>query len=135
MIVWKKTYKDLKKDNKHLKQQNESLSKQVTELTTSVIHLETRTKETEMKNEQIEVQSRRENLKFYGIEDDRNETWEESERKVRQYLSDELQIDETNIQIERAHRIASKSTPRAIITKFSYFKDKDQILKNLPTET
>ncbi|MCG8044708.1 MAG: hypothetical protein N0E48_03320 [Candidatus Thiodiazotropha endolucinida] len=124
-----KKVKELKKDNRQLQQQNQNLSKQVTELTTTVIGLETRVKETEMKNERIEAQSRRENLKFYGVDDDSNETWDQSEQKIRTYLRDGLEIDDVNIKIERAHRLPSKSSPRPIIVKFSHFKDKDQVLK------
>ena len=84
-------------------------------------------RDNQVKNETLEAQSRRDNLKFYNIEDDRNETWEQSEEKVVKYLSDELNID--GCHIERAHRLPSKSTPRPIIAKFSFFKDKDKILK------
>ena len=125
-----KKVQELKKDNKHLKQQNESLSQQVTELTTTVINLETRMNEAEKRNEQLEAQSRRENLKFYGFTDDKDETWEQSEDKVRTYLSNELHIDEQRMQIERAHRLNSKTSPRPIIVKFSHFKDKELVLKN-----
>ncbi|MEW8107368.1 MAG: hypothetical protein AB2801_20365, partial [Candidatus Thiodiazotropha endolucinida] len=124
-----RTVKDLKKDNQHLKQQNERLSKQVYELSNSVTKLEARAKESEKKNEQLEAQSRRDNLKFYGIEEDPKETWEQTETKLRTYLSDELQIDESSIKIERAHRLSSKASPRPIIAKFSFFKDKESILK------
>lgn len=124
-----RTVKDLKKDNQHLKQQNERLSKQVYELSNSVTKLEARAKESEKKNEQLETQSRRDNLKFYGIEEDPKETWEQTETKLRTYLSDELQIDESSIKIERAHRLSSKASPRPIIAKFSFFKDKESILK------
>ena len=124
-----KKVKVLKLDNKQLKQQNENLSKQVTDLTTTVISLETRIQDTEKKNEQQEAQSRRENLKFHGIGEDVNETWDQSETKIGNYLSDELGIDDTNIKIERAHRLPSKSKPSPVIVKFSHFKDKDHVLK------
>ena len=76
-----KKVQEIKKDNKYLKQQNASLSQQVRELTTTVINLETRMNETEKRNEQLEAQSRRENLKFYGLTDDKAETWEQSGEK------------------------------------------------------
>ena len=121
--------KELRNDNKQLKQQNENLSKQVNELTTTVVCLENRVNETEKKNKQLEVQSRRENLKFYCIEEDADETWEQLETKIRNYLTDELNVEEQNDEIERAHRLPSKSSPHPIIVKFSYFKDKDPILR------
>ena len=131
-----KKVQELKKDNKQLKQQNIKLSKQVTELTTSVINLETRLNETEKKNEHLEAQHRRD--KFFGITpDDQKETWEESENKVRYYLSNELMIDDRDIKFERAHRLpskSSKSSPRPIIVKFSHFKDRETVLKKYRKE-
>ncbi|MEW8547208.1 MAG: hypothetical protein AB2693_27170 [Candidatus Thiodiazotropha sp.] len=124
-----KKVQELKKDNRCLKQQNASLSQQVTELTTTVVNLESRMNETEKRNEQLKAYSRRENLKFFGLIDDKTETWDQSENKVRAYLSNELQIEESNIKIERAHRLSSKSSPRPVIVKFSHFKDKELVLK------
>ena len=124
-----KKVKDLRKDNKVLKKQNSRMMDQVTELTSTVENLETRVKEAERKNENLEAQSRRDNLKFYGIEDDRKETWEQTELKTRNYLSTQLETDDSNIKIERAHRLPSKHTPRPVIVKFSHFKDKERVLK------
>ena len=124
-----KKVKNLRNDNKVLKKQNTKLVDQVSELTSTVVNLETRVKEAEKKNENLEAQSRRENLKFYGIEDDRRETWEQTELKTRNYLTTQLDIDESNIQIERAHRLPSRSNPRPVIVKFSHFKDKERVLK------
>ena len=104
----------------------------MSELTSTVVNLETRVKEAEKKNENLEAQSRRENLKFYGIEDDRRETWEQTELKTRNYLTTQLDIDESNIQVERAHRLPSRSNPRPVIVKFSHFKDKERVLKAYP---
>ena len=124
-----KKVKELKLDNIQLKQQNATLSNQVIDLTTSVISLETRVIETDKKNEQLEAQSRRENLKFYGMNKDEDETWDQSETKIKDYLLTELNIDEARITIERAHRLPGKSKPRPIIVKFSHFKDKDAVLR------
>ena len=110
-----KTLSDLKTENETLKQENAELSKKVDDLNSKVEHLE--------------AQSRRENLKFFNIPESKGETWEQSEDKVRQYLKDNLDIDESKISIERAHRLPSSSKPRPIIVKFSLFKDKDRILQ------
>ena len=40
-------------------------------------------------------------------------SWEESESKVRDYIYEELEIDQRQIRIERAHRLGSKTTPKA----------------------
>ena len=122
-----KTVNTLKKDNQKLKRQNEKLTNKVDEISKSLEQVDVLARDNQRKNEKLKAQSRRDNLNFYNIEDDRNETWEQSEEKVVNQLSDELNID--GCHIERAHRLPSKSTPRPIIAKFSFFKDKDKILK------
>ena len=124
-----KSVRTLKHDSKLLKEQNAYLTKQVFELQTTVSQLESQTRETEKKNERLEAQSRRANLRFHGLDDEMGETWEESETKVRDYISNGLGIDESTIRVERAHRIRSKISPRSIIVKFSHYKDRDKVLK------
>lgn len=74
-----KSVRTLKHDSKLLKEQNAYLTKQVSELQTTVMQLESRTRETEKKNERLEAQSRRDTIRFHGLEDKMGETWEESE--------------------------------------------------------
>ena len=83
---------------------------------------------------ELEDRNRRNNLRFSGIEEDEEETWESSEEKVKILLKDKLGIEE-NIQIERAHRTGnrnyhdgSKNTKRTIIIKLLNYKDKRKIL-------
>ena len=121
-----KTVCDLKKDNKKLKDQNEHLTHKVQELSTSMAEMERRNKETEMKYEKLEAQSRRENLKFFDIEESEGETWYQSELKIRQYITNDLQIDDTDIKIERAHRLPGKTKPRPLIAKFSFLQRQRQ---------
>ena len=89
-----KSVRTLKDDSKCLKEQSSQLTNQVTELQSTVSHLESCTQETELKDECLEAQSRRDNLKFHGFDDNRRETWEESENTVRRYISEELDTDE-----------------------------------------
>ena len=124
-----KSVQSIKKDNKKLKAQNKALKEQVDEMADTLEKLDKKSTEIEQKNERLEAQSRRENLKFYGIPESAKESWEESEEKVRKYISEELDINERQIKIERAHRMGSKSKPKPIIVKFSFFKDKDEVLK------
>ena len=125
-----KSVKSLKRDSKYLKEQNSKPTKQVTDLQTTVSRLESRAQEADIKNERLEAQSPGDNLRFYGFEDKRGETWEESENAVRSYISNELSLDELSIQIERAHRISSKTSPRPVIVKFSFYKDRERILNS-----
>ena len=124
-----KSVSDLKKDNKKLKQQNEQLRKQVGELSTTVSELECLSKQNEIRYEKLEGYTRRENLRFFDIPETPKETWDQSEERVRGYITETLGIDDSSIKIERAHRLPSKSSPRPLIVRFSFFKDKDRVLK------
>ena len=93
------------RDSRILKDQNAYLSKQFKELKSSVLKLESQNKEQEMKTERLESQSRSDNLRFYGFGDKSDESWEESETRVRNYIDEHLNIDEASIKIERAHCI------------------------------
>ena len=96
---------------------------------TAFSKLEVRTAEAEKKSENLEAQSRRDNLKFFGFQDDDKETWEQSEDKLWEYIRTELNINDSDIKIERAHRLLGKNSPRPIIVKFSFYKDKDNELQ------
>ncbi|XP_019625427.1 PREDICTED: uncharacterized protein LOC109470791 [Branchiostoma belcheri] len=78
----------------------------------------------------IENQSRRNNLIFDGIKDDRKETWEQSETKVKEVLRNKLRLNTDNIKIERAHRNGKPGDrPRPIVVKLLRYKDKQNILR------
>ncbi|CAH1258205.1 Hypp1974 [Branchiostoma lanceolatum] len=62
----------------------------------------------------------------------KEETWEESEQKVRNLLKDKLQLDPKKVEIERAHRngrFQADRRPRSIVTKLLRYKDKQGILQ------
>ena len=69
----------------------------------------------------LESHSRRNNLNFFKIEEQQNETMEKTKNILRNFIIKELKVDEEemqNISIERAHRIGKPSTtPRPIIAK------------------
>ena len=94
---------------KKLKTDNEMLSAKVTEL---------------------EDRSRRNNLRFDGISEMDNEDWGQSEQKVRDFITSKLDIDATNLQIERCHRVGGKkdNRNRTIVCKFLNYKDREHIL-------
>ena len=82
---------------------------------------------------ELEDRNRRNNLRFSGIEEEPNETWEQSEEKVKQLLKDKLEIE--GVKIERAHRSGieryendERNTKRTIIVKFLNYKEKQKII-------
>ena len=75
----------------------------------------------------MENQSQREKLVFHGLLESDHETVEESESKVRRFISDELALDETRISVEQAHRLNTRKSPKPV--KFSHYKDKEKVLR------
>ena len=106
---------DLRNSHEDLKQENNQLHRKLDNLTKKV--------------DQMENQSRRENLIFHGMTETDEETWEQSETKVRHFISDDLSLDDSRISIERAHRLNTRKSPRPVIVKFSHYKDKEKVLR------
>jgi len=85
------------------------------------------------KVDDLENRSRRNNLCFEGIEESgRHETWDESEKIIKDLINDKLELNADEIQIERAHRVGKPKghKSRTIIAKFLNYKDREQILKS-----
>ena len=75
--------------------------------------------------------NRRNSLQFVGIDEDNNETWEQSAKKVSHLLEDKLQLP--NIQLERAHRGGQHhpNRQRPIIARFTRFCDREAVMRNV----
>jgi tetrahydromethanopterin S-methyltransferase subunit B len=85
----------------------------------------------------LESHSRRNNLIFYGIPEEVNETSAKTESLLYSFLEDKLKLkvdDIDGILIERAHRLGKRNAngekPRPIIAKFSFYKNKEFMLSN-----
>ena len=132
--------KEHDKEINELKKSIEYHGKDVTELNSTVKH-EVQNIMTDRKdfvtyiNEKMagqEDRDRRNNLRFENIAEDPDgkETWENCEEKVLSTIK-KLGIDPSKIHIERAHRVGGRRVQgrkRGILVKFSYFKQKDNIL-------
>ena len=88
--------------------------------------------ETNAKLIDLEDRSRWNNLRFEGIKEHENESWEDCENKIYDLLENKLEMDIENVVIERAHRTGKKNKNRSrpIVAQFSFYKDKMNILKN-----
>ena len=87
-------------------------------------------KELREKISNLEDLSRRDNLRFSGIEEYDQETWDDTEQALKDFLDEHLGL--RSIGIEHAQRVGPKDnndTPRAIVAKFSSFKAKELILR------
>lgn len=83
-----------------------------------------------MRCDDAENRQRRDNLLFFGIDDEDKEDWATSEQKIITFCSEKLNISLTNDHFERVHRLGKYNTDkqRPIIAKMSSFKDKQKVL-------
>ena len=144
-----------------LKEENSKIKKELTDLTESVQYhsdnvdevtkklkdIDSRVEEikldeitedfvtkTKKKLADLEDHSRRNNLRFAGLQEETNETWEKSESIITDFVKEKLEIEE-DILIERAHRTGkiqgndgTRNRKRTTVVKFLNFEDKLRIL-------
>ena len=131
--------KQLKYNTRHLEESltvNQDLvEEKLNTLKSQMISIQNEVSENKAKlKEQLRIQedrSRRNNIRVDGIEEDENETWENTENKLRSFLYTELEITD-ELYIERAHRIRRKesaksnsnNTPKTIVARFLDYKEK-----------
>ena len=79
--------------------------------------------------------SMRDNLIFYGIRESGpgqniDAEQEKCDLLVKELIESKLDIDATNITLDRAHRLGNRvipNKPRPIIAKFHYYNDREQV--------
>ena len=78
----------------------------------------------------LKDRSRRDNLRFDGVGEYENESWNDTEEILKDFLFEHLSL--RNIKSKRAHRTGERKedTSRTIVAKFSSYKTKELILKN-----
>jgi len=83
----------------------------------------------------LENASRRNNIRVDGLPEDRYETWDTTEMKLRNSFVTQLGLSEVEakaIAIDRAHRtgqVSSQRIGRTIIARLGSFKDKEMLMK------
>ena len=111
-----KQHMEVTGDIRNLKKHNEMLRAQLSLM--------------ENKIENQESHSRRKNLIFSGIPSiHSNETSQDCENTLKSTLAKELNTDMSNITFDRVHRINTHKTPHPIIAKFTFYKDRETILR------
>ncbi|XP_070550040.1 uncharacterized protein [Ptychodera flava] len=112
---------------------NKERLKKMESLEDDVIRIEIEMKKLQTAKAEMEDRSKRNNLVFRGVQEDENETWEETEQKVKSLLSEKMNITD-DIEFERVHRMSTgtrasaNSTGRPIVAMCSKYKDKEKIL-------
>ncbi|XP_075730283.1 uncharacterized protein LOC142772067 [Rhipicephalus microplus] len=89
----------------------------------------------EARLDDAENRSRRNNLLFYGLADDKpSETYAQSEERITGFCRDHLKITVESKDVERAHRLGrhSQGRCRPIIVQFTSFKTKEAVLAKGP---
>jgi outer membrane murein-binding lipoprotein Lpp len=111
----------LRQDCQELSDENDALRQTNKELTDRVDNLE-------KKVDDLEGRSRRNNVLFYGLDKEENETSADCEARVRELLTDKLELSR-DVEFDRVHRVGSKPNS-PLIARCVFFKDKVEILKS-----
>lgn len=87
-------------------------------------------KELEDKTTYLDDYNRRNNLQIVGVEEQSNESWEQTAVKVNQIIENKLHLPK--VDIERAHRVGPRrdQKSRPIIARFSRFCDREAVIRN-----
>ena len=75
--------------------------------------------------------SRRKNIRLEGVNEEKQESWEQTQSKVIKLMNERMELP--NIQVEYAHRINNKSNkpgPRTIVARLAHDTDKSTAMKN-----
>lgn len=95
--------------------------------------LETRLQNCEDKIDYHENQSRRNNVIVDGLKETVNETWQDTEKKVREMLEKNMKFKPGTVEIERAHRVkGSNRETKPVVVKLLRYQDREAILKKGP---
>lgn len=125
---------DLRNSNVALQEEIHGLRGEVTDLRqeNDDLHacnsmLEERVREMETKMDDLENRSKRNNLIFHGLSRSENETNEDCEAMLKEFITDKLELGD-DIVFDRVHRLSNKPDS-PVITRCAFFKDKVTILK------
>lgn len=114
---------ELKGEVASLKSENEALKAENQQLHSSLQGVQG----LQMKVDDIENRSRRNNLLFYGIPRAENESSQDCEKHLQQFLKDSLQVQEP-VPFDRVHRMSDKPDS-PIIARCTFYKDRGDILR------
>ena len=105
--------------------------KQISDNSTKMNENHQLSKSLQIKQAKMEDHSRKNNIRIEGIDEAKQENWEQTLVKVQQLIDNKLELE--NIKVDFAHRInrkQNKSGPRPIIARFAHDSDKEKTLKN-----
>ncbi|XP_077861528.1 uncharacterized protein LOC144341901, partial [Saccoglossus kowalevskii] len=92
--------------------------------------LRERSNRMEVELDKTNAQLKRNNLIFYGIEQPGMETWDTTEKIVRDFITDNLDINAGELEFQRVYRLTgAHSHPQPIIANFLRYKQRMQVLR------
>lgn len=122
----KEQFSTLNNDVNNLRDEVQSLRDENSTLAQENDQLRACCKELFYKTDDLECRSKRNNLIFYGIQRDENETSDDCEEKVKTLLTDDLGLP--TIPFDRVHRTSMKKDA-PIVARCTFYKDRQTILK------
>ena len=112
----KRDLNEAREQSARLTEENKCLKAQVNTLTDEL--------------DSMKGQMKRDNLIFHGLEQDKDETWEQSETKIKSFITERLDIDGDSIGFDRVHRLSNaRKRPQPIIAKFTRYKQRDEVYR------
>lgn len=115
----------LKDHDKERKDDKEKINKLTQQVESSGLKI----KDLEEKVIYQEDYSRRKNLRISGLEEQRDETWEQTSAAVTSLLESKLQLP--GVVLERAHRVGPRreTKPRTIVARFTRYSDREAAIR------
>ena len=110
--------------------------KEVDSMISKLKKAEQEAKENDLNAKILDMQCRsmRDNLMFYKIPEERNETDDDCEEKVLNLIEEDLEIPnaKAEMKLHTAHRIGryNPTKIRPIVVKFAYYPDREKVRKN-----
>ena len=122
--------KEMRKVETSIKQTIVEMNEKISTVEIKCVTLQKENDNLKGKIDYLEGLSRRNNLIFYKIEESQRETWDESEEKVKAFISGLCNISLEENDIERAHRIGKRGNgERPIVVKFLRWKTRETVLR------
>lgn len=125
--VLRENYVLLQEEVKGLRQEVADLRMENEYLQTTNDSLKTKMDDVLKKTDDLECRSKRNNLIFYGLPREENESGEDLEATLKELIVDKLEVS-GDVDFDRVHRLNSKPNS-PVIARCTFFKDKVKILK------
>lgn len=121
---------DLRNQVNRLEQQKKDNEMTITKLNDELKLNKQATESLEARTNYQEDYNRRNNLQIVGLEEQTNESWEQTAVKVTKLLEEKMEL--LQVEVERAHRVGPRREERnrPVVVRFSKFSDREAVRRN-----